>query len=341
MVVSSKHQDIVRILGAATDLVVRLGGQALTEVLLSGRVEEPRLEVVVVVGGEERAEVTEEGEGGRRGSTEKRRRERREGEDASGGDQPETHASKKLRLWYQNPEPHPKTKQNPVHPQRPPEPGRDPQPGGPEDLCESMSTQSDNQSALSSLSSQSPPTSPPVAAPPAEPCPPPAPRMPPARPDHLDLSLRGSAEGLGQSQEGEGDDPLDQSAEGGEEELGDGWMPRAWPEGRQVNRSSLLVREPPDPPPEANGTNGKEEFPVKEAVPPAGPSMDEEEEEEEEEGGGGGDADEIETGPRTGLCSTVSSAGREASPSFMRSKRFCSTSCARGFNVRLTSACGL
>lgn len=57
-----------------------------------------------------------------------------------------------------------------------------------------------------------------------------------------------------------------------------------------MNRSSLLVREPVDPPPEVNGTNGKEALPVTDTLPPAEPSTDSEEEE------GGGAADNQETG---------------------------------------------
>lgn len=52
----------------------------------------------------------------------------------------------------------------------------------------------------------------------------------------------------------------------------------------QVNRSSLLVPEQVAKPQEVNGTNGKAELPVTDAVKQAEHSTDSEEEEEEEAG---------------------------------------------------------
>ncbi|XP_053198055.1 polyhomeotic-like protein 2 isoform X2 [Scomber japonicus] len=144
------------------------------------------------------------------------------------------------------------------------------------------------------------------------------------------------------------------------------WEPKAWPEGRQVlthlvegfviqeglqpfpvrthsqtrgctlknvNRSSLLVPEQVTKPQEVNGTNGKAALPAtpSEITKQAEPSTDSEEE--------GGDTDDPERGSghrdRAVLhCQFCGKRGH--AHNFMRSKRFCSTSCARGFNVRLT-----
>ncbi|KAJ3611023.1 hypothetical protein NHX12_021039 [Muraenolepis orangiensis] len=252
-------------LPASSTTVEEEGPVSEKEAELPRKPKEPRL-AVVVVACDERSEVTMEGEGGRKSGTEKRRRPDKEGEEAT-TDPFENHAVKKLRLFFQNPETHRNSKQGP-------EPGRITQTSGQEDLCESMSTQSDNQSALSSLSSQSPPTSPTIAVAPSEP---PPLSSPPARPDYLDLSQR-STEGTG------GRQVLTHLVEGFV--IKEGLQP--FP----VNRSSLLVREPVNPPPEVNGTNGDETSP---------------------------------------FCGK-----RGHAHSFMRSNRFCSTSCAQGFNVRLT-----
>ncbi|KAG7274086.1 hypothetical protein CRUP_028793 [Coryphaenoides rupestris] len=316
------------------------------EAELPRRPKVPRLEAA---GAEDRTGVTgvgEEGQVGRKGGAEKRRNEDRDGEEATAAGQPENHAGKKLRLWFQNPESNAKPKQGPatVHtagPELKPvldlttTPAHDQcrahyqyQPNdqvhyhyqssyqyqyqyqyrslythsglqNPGETLSPVAMRTSVRASLSSLSSQSPPTSPIITAPQPEP-PPPLLCSPPARPDRLDLSQCG-AEGVSQKQGGEGD-PLDQSAgeegEGeGEEEMGEGgWMPRAWPEGRQVNRSSLLVREPVDPPPpEENGTNGKEAVspPVAETLPP--PAEHSTDSEEEEEEGGGGAVNDKET----------------------------------------------
>lgn len=122
--------------------------------------------------------------------------------------------------------------------------------------------------------------------------------------------------------------------------------------GPQVNRSSLLVPGQVTKPQEVNGTNGRAPSPVKEAAKPADPSSDSEQDE-------GGDTDESSTsesgtrvgrpGPGRGLAVLTADfcgAGsvhrdrtvlhcqfcgkRGHAHNFMRSKRFCSTSCARG-----------
>ncbi|KAG7525790.1 polyhomeotic 3 [Solea senegalensis] len=230
-------------------------------------------------------------------------------------------------------------------------------PVGQEDFCENMSIQSDNQSALSSLSSQSPPSSP-VITPSVEHTPP----LRPAQPAHL------TNHGQSQHKPEEVDtvveeeesrcltepELLSQSEDESEsfgQLLSSNWEPKAWPEGREVlthlvegfviqeglqpfpvNRSSLLVPEQVTSPQEVNGTNGRAELPVTDAIKPAEPSSDSDEED-------GGDTDD--PGTRSGHrdrtvlhCQFCGKRGH--AHNFMRSKRFCSTSCARGFNVRLT-----
>ncbi|XP_051796343.1 polyhomeotic-like protein 2 isoform X3 [Acanthochromis polyacanthus] len=238
-----------------------------------------------------------------------------------------------------------------VQNQRLPEPHRDLQPVGQEDFCENMSTQSDNQSALSSLSSQSPPSSP-FITPSVEP-----PQT--AHPTDLSQSQRDAERNddpVSESQhptEAEAE-PLDQSEDESEsfgQSLSGPWEPRAWPEGRQVlthlvegfviqeglqpfpvNRSSLLVPDQVTKPQEVNGTNGRAALPVTDTIKPTEHSTDSDEED-------GGDTDDPGTRSsqrdRTVLhCQFCGKRGH--AHNFMRSKRFCSTSCARGFNVRLT-----
>lgn len=244
--------------------------------------------------------------------------------------------------------------------QRLPESHRDPQPVSQEDFCENMSTQSDNQSALSSLSSQSPPSSP-FITPSAE-NPPPLLAAQPAHPTDLSLSQH-DAEKVdkavaGESQRTEPETfetvPLGQSedeAESFDQSLSGHWEPRAWPEGRQVlthlvegfviqeglqpfpvNRSSLLVPEQVTKPQEVNGTNGKAALPVTEAMKEADRSTDSEQEEAgDTDDGGSRSAHRDRTVLHCQFCGK-----RGHAHNFMRSKRFCSTSCARGFNVRLT-----
>lgn len=248
-----------------------------------------------------------------------------------------------------------------VHTQRPPESQRDLQPVSQEDFCENMSTQSDNQSALSSLSSQSPPSSP-FITPSAEHPPPLLPAQP-AHPTDLSLSQRETekedkttAESQHLTEAETETEPLGQSEDESEvfsQSLNSPWEPRAWPEGRQVlthlvegfviqeglqpfpvNRSSLLVPEQVTKPKEVNGTNGKAASPVSDTVKKSERSTESEEEEEE-----AGDVEEHGNRSthrdRTVLhCQFCGKRGH--AHNFMRSKRFCSTSCARGFNVRLT-----
>lgn len=241
--------------------------------------------------------------------------------------------------------------------QRLPEPHRDLQPVGQEDFCENMSTQSDNQSALSSLSSQSPPSSP-FITPSAEN---PPPLLPAQTALPTDLSLpqheaEKADKAVGESQhlaETE-TEPLGQSGDESEsfdQSLSSNWEPRAWPEGRQVlthlvegfviqeglqpfpvNRSSLLVPEQVTKPEEVNGTNGSAALPVTDTMRQAEHSS-------ESEGEEAGDTDDAANRSahrdRTVLhCQFCGKRGH--AHNFMRSKRFCSTSCARGFNVRLT-----
>nr|XP_004572971.2 polyhomeotic-like protein 3 isoform X3 [Maylandia zebra] len=241
--------------------------------------------------------------------------------------------------------------------QRLPEPQKDLQPVSQEDFCENMSTQSDNQSALSSLSSQSPPSSP-ITTPSAE-------NPPPLLPAHTalptDLSLPQHEPAKVDKAGGEQQPPteteaeplgqLEDESESFSQSLSSPWEPRPWPEGRQVlthlvegfviqeglqpfpvNRSSLLVPVQVPKPQEVNGTNGKAALPVTETIKQTEHSTDSDEEE-------GGDTDD--PGSRSGHrdrtvlhCQFCGKRGH--AHNFMRSKRFCSTSCARGFNVRLT-----
>ncbi|XP_035527026.1 polyhomeotic-like protein 3, partial [Morone saxatilis] len=246
-----------------------------------------------------------------------------------------------------------------VQSQRLPESHRDLQPVSQEDFCENMSTQSDNQSALSSLSSQSPPSSP-FITPSAENPPPLLPAQA-ARPTDLNLSQHETekvdkmvADESQQHRAATETEPLGQSGDESEsfsQSLSSPWEPRAWPEGRQVlthlvegfviqeglqpfpvNRSSLLVPEQVTKPQEVNGTNGKAALPVTDTIKQAEPSTDSEQEE-------AGDTDDPGNRSahrdRTVLhCQFCGKRGH--AHNFMRSKRFCSTSCARGFNVRLT-----
>ncbi|KAM9332399.1 polyhomeotic-like protein 3 isoform 4-T4 [Pholidichthys leucotaenia] len=237
---------------------------------------------------------------------------------------------------------------------------RDLQPVNQEDFCESMSIQSDNQSALSSLSSQSPPSSPFVTPSSAENPPP----LLPAQDAHpTDLSLPHHQDekvdevvggpwppAAGKTMETNGHS--EDESEGFDQSEGGPWEPRAWPGGRQVlthlvegfviqeglepfpvNRSSLLVPDQVTKPQEVNGTNGKVAPPATEdAVKRTDPSTDSEEEE-------GGDMDDAGTrsGHRDRTVLHCQFCGKRGhAHNFMRSKRFCSTSCARGFNVRLT-----
>lgn len=234
------------------------------------------------------------------------------------------------------------------------------QPVSQEDFCENMSTQSDNQSALSSLSSQSPPSSP-FINPSAEN---PPPLLPAQTTLPTDLSLsqheteKADNKVVSESQqlaEAETEtEPLSQSGDESEsfgQSQSSPWEPRAWPEGRQVlthlvegfviqeglqpfpvNRSSLLVPEQVTKPEEVNGTNGSPVLPVMDTTKQAEHST---ESEGEEAGDTDDPANRSAHRDRTVLhCQFCGKRGH--AHNFMRSKRFCSTSCARGFNVRLT-----
>ncbi|RVE59129.1 hypothetical protein OJAV_G00201070 [Oryzias javanicus] len=299
---------------------------------------------------EDQMEVTEEG----------RRTEEEEQEEETPMDQSEvlqTTTLESVKDSREETKPAPEAPPEPAVPdqnQRLPEPPRDLQPVSHEDFCENMSTQSDNQSALSSLSSQSPPSSPFVTPAAENPAPPPL--LPPSD-QPADLRLpQPSVQKLSRATpaaetEVEHLDPSEDESESFDQSLSSPWEPRAWPEGRKVlthlvegfviqeglqpfpvNRSSLLVPEQVTKPQEVNGTNGKAALPETDATKQRENSTDSEEDE-------GGEADN--TGTRAGHrdrtvlhCQFCGKRGH--AHNFMRSKRFCSTSCARGFNVRLT-----
>uniref|UniRef100_A0A3P9KRM9 FCS-type domain-containing protein n=1 Tax=Oryzias latipes TaxID=8090 RepID=A0A3P9KRM9_ORYLA len=244
-----------------------------------------------------------------------------------------------------------------VQNQRLPEPHRDLQPVSHEDFCENMSTQSDNQSALSSLSSQSPPSSP-FLNPPAEN---PTPTLLPQSDQPADLrvpqpkvqkvSKPTPDSQLAAETEVEHLDQSEHESESFDQSLSSPWEPRPWPEGRKVlthlvegfviqeglqpfpvNRSSLLVPEQVTKPQEVNGTNGRAALPETDTTKQRENSTDSEED-------GGGDTDNAGTraGHRDRTVLHCQFCGKRGhAHNFMRSKRFCSTSCARGFNVRLT-----
>uniref|UniRef100_A0A3P8WCH6 Polyhomeotic-like protein 3 n=1 Tax=Cynoglossus semilaevis TaxID=244447 RepID=A0A3P8WCH6_CYNSE len=236
-----------------------------------------------------------------------------------------------------------------------------------EDFCENMSIQS-AESAVSSLSSQSPPVSPVVVTPSAEKLPP---LLPVQQPENDDDAVVGSASQLEQQQQQSQQlsdarpklllfNQSEEEAEGVNQSLSSPWEPREWPEGREVlthlvegfviqeglapfpvNRSSLLLPEQVPPTQEVNGADGgaaevtessSSSLPVTEKRKAQEHSTDSEEED-------GGDADNVKSRSthreRTVLhCQFCGKRGH--AHNFMRSKRFCSTSCARGFNVRLT-----
>ncbi|XP_029001446.1 polyhomeotic-like protein 3 isoform X2 [Betta splendens] len=241
-----------------------------------------------------------------------------------------------------------------VQSQKLPESHREPESVSQEDFSENMSTQSDNQSALSSLSSQSPPSSP-FITPSTE-------NPPPLLPAPTDLSPSQHETERIHKSGGESEQrveaemqPLGQS-EDDTDSLGHSpggpWEPKAWPEGRQVlthlvegfviqeglqpfpvNRSSLLVPEQVAKPQEVNGTNGSPALPVMDPVQQTEPSTDS----EEEDGVDTDDGHGTRSGHRDRTVLHCQFCGKRGhAHNFMRSKRFCSTSCARGFNVRLT-----
>ncbi|KAJ0059811.1 hypothetical protein NL108_013125, partial [Boleophthalmus pectinirostris] len=208
--------------------------------------------------------------------------------------------------------------------------------------------------ALSGGPNQSPV---PSAVPPSLP-----PPQPPDRP--TDLSLNHKPNHTQNHDTPTEPEPLHQSEEEREEEGEETegfdqsevcpWEPRAWPEGQQVlthlvegfviqegltpfpvNRSSLLVPDQVPKPQEVNGTNGTATLPVTTETR----KQSEHSTDSEEEDGGEPDDHNSTTRPsqrdRAVLhCQFCGKRGH--AHNFMRSKRFCSTSCARGFNVRLT-----
>ncbi|XP_041823858.1 polyhomeotic-like protein 3 isoform X2 [Melanotaenia boesemani] len=330
--------------------------------------EKPTEEQIVETEREEdQMEVTEEGESDRekRGKGEERKmeEEKEEGEaqmeqsDLVPTDDSNMQSKPNLGLPSAPVPDQPPAPEVSVQSQRLPEPHRDQQPGTQEDFCENMSTQSDNQSALSSLSSQSPPSSP-FITPSAE-NPPPLLSSQTAHPTDLSLSQHETEKVDkevcdSQHMDETGAGPVGQSEEESDsfiQSLSGPWEPKAWPEGRQVlthlvegfviqeglqpfpvTRSSLLVPEQVAKPQEVNGTNGRAALPVKDTIKQPEHSTDSDEEE-------GGDTDD--PGTRSGHkdrtvlhCQFCGKRGH--AHNFMRSKRFCSTSCARGFNVRLT-----
>ncbi|XP_077365857.1 LOW QUALITY PROTEIN: uncharacterized protein LOC144009839 [Festucalex cinctus] len=210
------------------------------------------------------------------------------------------------------------------------------------DINENASAHSDNQSALSSLSSQSPPSSPFMDA--------------ASHAASQPLNLSQSQPAVGESPP-EAEPPLDRPEEEPEGLVaGEPWASRAWPQGRDVlthvvegfviqeglqpfpvNRSALLLL--PQPPPaaqaqqEVNGSNGKA---VVTASDEAAEHSEHSTDSQDEDG-----KDAQQPGTRGPHCERAVlhcqfCGKRGHAHNFMRSKRFCSTSCARGFNVRLT-----
>uniref|UniRef100_A0A8C7FT86 Mucin-2 n=1 Tax=Oncorhynchus kisutch TaxID=8019 RepID=A0A8C7FT86_ONCKI len=197
-----------------------------------------------------------------------------------------------------------------------------------EDLCENMFNQSDNQSVLSSLSSQSPPASPFLTL--SSDLPPPLLPVSPSHPESLSLS----------QSHPETFSLLERKP----------WSQRVWPEGGRrvlthlvegfiiqeglqafpVNRSSLLLGGQ-----EAISQNGNIEgaelLPLTDTPEPPEHSSESEQERV-------ATSDPL-TGPRErhrGVLHCESCGKRGHAHSFHRSKRYCSTSCARRYNVGLS-----
>ncbi|CAB1349900.1 unnamed protein product, partial [Coregonus sp. 'balchen'] len=197
-----------------------------------------------------------------------------------------------------------------------------------EDLCENMFNQSDNQSVLSSLSSQSPPASPFLTL--SSDLPPPLLPVSPSHPETLSLSeSRPETFTLSERKP---------------------WSQRVWPEGGRrvlthlvegfiiqeglqafpVNRSSLLLGGQ-----EGVSQNGKIEgaelLPLTDTPEPPEHSSESEQERVAK--------DDPLTGPRErqrGVLQCESCGKRGHAHSFYRSKRYCSTSCARRYDVGLS-----
>ncbi|KAJ8010797.1 hypothetical protein DPEC_G00078870 [Dallia pectoralis] len=197
-----------------------------------------------------------------------------------------------------------------------------------QDLSENMSTQSDNQSVLSSLSSQSAPPSP-FVIPPSDVPPPLLPvspsqteslSVPHSCPERLDISQR------------------------------EPWKPRAWPEDERrilthlvegfviheglqafpMTRSSLLPGEHMDVSQNLNA-DGAAILPFTDA-----PELPEHSSESEQERTS---TDDPLTAPRVrqrGMLQCESCGKRGHAHSFHRSKRYCSTSCSHRYNLGLS-----
>ncbi|XP_057679844.1 polyhomeotic-like protein 3 isoform X2 [Corythoichthys intestinalis] len=142
------------------------------------------------------------------------------------------------------------------------------------------------------------------------------------------------------------------AAEEDERRASGSWEAGAWPEGRDVlthlvegfviqeglapfpvNRSSLLLPQPSSPPPPpqtVNGNNGEagETTAAAELSEHSADSQDDDKDPRRQ-------ADRGSRRDR-GVLHCQFCGKRGHAHNFMRSKRFCSTSCARGFNVRLT-----
>uniref|UniRef100_A0A674DMA9 Polyhomeotic-like protein 2 n=1 Tax=Salmo trutta TaxID=8032 RepID=A0A674DMA9_SALTR len=197
-----------------------------------------------------------------------------------------------------------------------------------EDLCENMSTQSDNHSVLSSLSSQSPPASP-CLTPPSD-FPPPLLPVSPSHSETLSLS-QSRSETLRISER-------------------EPWTQRVWPEGGRrvlthlvegfviqeglqafpVNRSSLLLGGQEGVFQNGN-TKGAELLPLTDTPEPPEHSSESEQV--------GVATDDPLTGNRArqrGVLQCESCGKRGHAHSFHRSKRYCSTSCARRLNVGMS-----
>ncbi|XP_019749433.1 polyhomeotic-like protein 3 isoform X2 [Hippocampus comes] len=214
-----------------------------------------------------------------------------------------------------------------------------------DNINENVSAHSDNHSALSSLSSQSPPSSPmtdPASHAAAQP-----------------LNLSQSHRAVGDGSRGAGqtptevEPPLDRSEDEVEGRAPDGpWESRAWPEGRDVlthvvegfviqeglqpfpvNRSSLLLLPTPPQVQKVNGSEGQAAVTVTEESTERWEHLTDSQDEDGK--------DEQQHATRASHCERAVlhcqfCGKRGHAHNFMRSKRFCSTSCARGFNVRLT-----
>ncbi|MEQ2274507.1 hypothetical protein XENORESO_014568 [Xenotaenia resolanae] len=163
--------------------------------------------------------------------------------------------------------------------------------------------------------------------------------------------LQPSHEDFCENMSTQSDNHSEDESESFSQSLGSPWEMKAWPEGQQVlthlvegfviqeglqpfpvNRSSLLVPEQVSKPQEVNGTNGKAVLPAADPIKQTEASTDS----EEEDGRDVGDL-ENKSGHRDRTVLHCQFCGKRGhAHNFMRSKRFCSTACARGFNVRLT-----